>query len=108
MSKIVIEQFEFCHKFIFEVVKFILPILQRMLVQVEHNVSCEDFVIFIRYDKDKFQHKIDEFVKDIIKEAQKSELYRYGWKVHRPLVEERKAMPHEYIPHSIAISFTTT
>ena len=107
MSKIVIEEFEVCHKFIFKVVEFILPIRQKLLVQVEH-VSCEDFVIFIRYDKHKFQHKIDEFVKHIIKEAQKSELYRYGCKVHRPLVKERKAMPHDNFSHSIAINFTTT
>ena len=104
MSKIVIEKFEVCHKFISE---FILSIQHIMLVQVEHNISCKDFVIFIGCDKDKFGHKIDEFVKDISKEAQKNELYGYGWKVHRPLVEERKAIPHEYFPHSIVISFTT-
>ena len=76
-------------------------------MQIEHNVSCEGFVIFIGYDKeDKFEHKIGEFVEDIIKEARKSELYRYHWAVHHPLVEERKAMLHEYFPHSIVISFT--
>ena len=68
--------------------------------------SCEDFVIFIGCDKDKFEHKIGEFVKDIIKEAQKSELYRYHWAVHCPLVEERETMPDQYFSHSIAISFT--
>ena len=82
MSKIGIEEFEVCHKFISEVVNFILLIEQGKFVQVEHNVSCEDFVIFIGYDKDRFGQKIDEFVKDIIKEAQKSELYRYHWAVH--------------------------
>ena len=76
-------------------------------MQIEHNVSYNDFVIFIGYDKDEFDHKISEFVRDIIKESQKSELYRYGWAVHHPLVEERKGLPHEYFPHSIVISFTT-
>ena len=52
MSKIVIEEFEVCHKFISEVVDFILSIKQRKFVQVEHNFSPEDFVIFIGYDKD--------------------------------------------------------
>ena len=67
MSKIVIGEFEVCHKFISEVVHFILPIEQWKFVQVEHNVSCEDFLIFIGYDKDEFEHKIGEFVRDIIK-----------------------------------------
>ena len=107
MSKVVVEEFDVCLKFISKVVKLILPTEQRKFVQIEHNVSCNDFVIFIGYDKDEFDHKISEFVRDIIKESQKSELYRYGWAVHHPLVEERKGLPHEYFPHSIVISFTT-
>ena len=79
----------------------------RTFLQVDHNVSCKDFVTFIGYDKDKFEHKIVEFVRDINKEAQKSEHYRYNWIVHCPLVEERKALPHEYFPHSVVISFRT-
>ena len=67
MSKIVIGEFEVCHKFNSEVADFILPIEQWKFVQVEHNVSCEDFVIFIGYDKDKFEDKIGEFVREIIK-----------------------------------------
>ena len=107
MSKVVVEEFDVCLKFISEVFKLILPTEQRKFVQIEHNVSCNDFVISIGYDKDEFEHKISEFVRDIIKESQKSELYRYGWAVHHPLVEERKGLPHEYFPHSIFISFTT-
>ena len=107
MSKIVVEKFEVYHKFISEFLDFILPIGQRKFVQIEHNVSCEDFVIFIGYDKDEFEHKIDEFVKDITKKPPMSELYRYHWAVQCPLVEERKAMPHEYFPYSNVITFTT-
>ena len=88
MSEKRTEEFEVCHKFISEVVDFILLIEQRKFVQVEHNVSRKDFVIFIGYDKDRFGQKIDEYVKGIIKEAQKSKLYRYHWAVPHPLVEE--------------------
>ena len=63
---------------------------------IEHNVSCEDFEIFTDYDKSQFEHQINEFVRNIIKEAEKSDLYRHG--VASP--------PHEYFPHSVIISFT--
>ena len=74
MSKIVAEAFDVCHEFISEIVEFILPTEQRRFVVVEHNVSCEDFLIFIGYDKSLFEHKIYEFVGGIIKETRKSAL----------------------------------
>ena len=73
MSKIVAEAFDVCNKFISEIVEFILPIEQRFVV-VEHNVSFEDFLIFIGYNKSLFEHNIYEFVGGIIKEARKSVL----------------------------------
>ena len=39
MSKIVVEEFDVCHKFVSEVVEFILPIEQRRFVLVEHNIT---------------------------------------------------------------------
>ena len=45
-------------------------------------------MIFVGYDKRLLGHKINEFVRDMIKEAQESDLYRYHWTVHCPLVEE--------------------
>ena len=45
-------------------------------------------MIFVGYDKRLSGHKINEFVRDMIKEAQESDLYRYHWEVHCPLVEE--------------------
>ena len=66
------------------------------VVLIEHNVSCEDFEIFIDYDKSQFEHQINEFVRNIIKEPEKSDLYRHG--VASP--------PHEYFPHYVIISFT--
>ena len=112
MSKIVVEEFDVCHRFMSDVVEFILPIEQRIFVLVEYNVSSEDFIYFVGYDKALFvgydealfEHKINDFVRDIIKETKKSELYR-SWAVDRPLVEEVENLPHEYFPHSIVISF---
>ena len=74
VSKIVVEVFDVCHKFMSEIVEFILPIEQRRFVAVGHNVSCEDFLTFIGYDKSLFEHKTYEFVRDVIKEARKSVL----------------------------------
>ena len=104
MSKIVVEEFDVCHKFVSEVVNFILPFEQRRFVLVEHNLSCEDLLIFVGYDKSLFEHKINEFVSEIIKEARKSCLQKY-WDVNCVLVEVVENLPHEYFPHSIAISF---
>ena len=103
MSKIVVEEFDVCHKFVSEVVEFILPIEQRRFVLVEH-VSCENFIIFVGYGKSLFEHKIHEFVSDIVKEASKSCLQKY-WDVDFALVEEVENLPREYFPHSIVISF---
>ena len=102
MSKI--EEFDVCHKFVSEVAEFILPIEQRSFVLVEHNVSCEDFIIFVGYDKSLFEHKIHEFVSDIIKEGMKSCLFKY-WDVDCALVEELEKLPHQSFLHSTVTSF---
>ena len=104
MSKIVVEEFDVCHKFVSEVVEFILPIEQRRFVLVEHNVSCEDFIIFVGYDKSLFEHKVHEFVGEIIKEAGKSCLRKY-WDVDCAILDEAENFLHEYFPYSVVISF---
>ena len=92
-----------------QVVQFILPIEQRKFVLVDHAVSPEEFAITIRYNKSLnkslFEHKINEFVCDITKEASNSDLYRYHWAVHRPLCEDIE-MPHSYLFHAIVITFS--
>ena len=92
-----------CDSFKSDSVHFILPIEQRQWAVCDCTVTCEYFFITINYDKEKFQHKIGEFVADTIKEAQKSDLYRYGWKVHRPLCEKIEDASG-YFPHSIVIT----
>ena len=87
MSKIVVEELDVCCKF-FEKVRLTPSPKQRMYVDISHNVSCSNFVIFISYDHKDFHVKT--FISDILEEAIKSELFRFGWKVHWPLIEEKK------------------
>ena len=104
MSKIAVNEFDVCHKFVSEVVNFILPFEQRRFVLVDHNVSCEDFIILVGYDKSLFEHKIHDFVINIVKEARKRCLQKY-WDVDFALMEEVENLPHEYFPRSILINF---
>ena len=87
MSKIVVEELDVCCKF-FEKVRLTPSPKQRMYVDISHNVFCSNFVIFISYDHKDFHVKT--FISDILEEAIKSELFRFGWKVHWPLIEEKK------------------
>ena len=103
------EEVEACDKFMSEIVQFILPIEQRKFVLVDHAVSPEEFAITIGYNKSLnkslFEHKINEFVYDITKEDQNSDLHRYHWAVHRSLCEDIE-MPHSYFFHAIVITFS--
>ena len=72
---------------------------------VEHTVSPEEFVIPVNYDKRLFEQKVQEFICDIIKEAQNNDLYRYHWTVHRPFCEDIET-PDSYFLHSAIITFT--
>ena len=86
MSKI--EEFDACERFMSDIVPFILPTDQRRWIAIDYSVTSNGFVIKVNYSKDMFEHKIKEFVCNIIKEAQKSDPHRYNWAVHRPLCEE--------------------
>ena len=88
-------------------VGYILPLEEKNFVDLTHNVSCDDFVSFVLYGKKNFgREKTWQFIRDIIKGAQKSDLYRYHWKVHRPLVEETINPPYCLFPDRINICFT--
>ena len=69
MSKIIVKEFDVCHKFMESCLQHILPLNEREFVGLTHLVSCDEFVIFISYDKKIFGDKIQQFVQDIIKEA---------------------------------------
>lgn len=103
MSKIVVEELDVCCKF-FEKVRLTPSPKQRMYVDISHNVSCSNFVIFISYDH-KYVH-IKTFISDILQEATESELFRFGWKVHQILVEEKKYVHYSLFEHQVDIIFT--
>lgn len=94
MSKIVIEEFDACHKFVDEI---------EFFVEISHVVSCDGFVIFVSYD---LRGEIQQFICDIIGEAKKNDLYRHGWKVYRRLIEETKNEDCYRFVDSINIIFT--
>ena len=85
MSKI--KEFEACGRFMSET-QFFLPIDQGGFVLLEHRVNQDAFVIIVNYEKRMFEHEINEFVRDLIKEFQNSDSYRYVRAVHMPLCEE--------------------
>ena len=61
MAKIVIEEFDCAHKFVDEVIRFLLPLKKRDFVETSHAVGCDDFTIFVSYDKEKFGGEIRNF-----------------------------------------------
>ena len=62
------------------------------------------FLFFISYDH-KYVH-IKTFISDILQEATESELFRFGWKVHQILVEEKKYVYYSLFEHQVDIIFT--
>ena len=80
MAKIVVEEFNAAHKFVDDIVKFLLP----------HVVGCNDFVIFVTYHKENFGSEIRSFLSKVCDEAIKSDLYKYSWKVQHLQIEEAK------------------
>ena len=99
------EDLDSCHKFMSEVVPFVGFFSQRRFVLVDHSVSDEEFVIKVNYEKDNLQHLIQKFVRDIIKEAQRSKLYKYNWAVHRPLFDAIEE-PNNFFLNSVVITIT--
>ena len=103
MSKIVVEDFNVCNKVV-EKVRLMPCLEQKKYVDISHNAFCSDFVIFISYDH-KYVH-IKTFISDILQEATESELFRFGWKVHQILVEEKKYVYYSLFEHQVDIIFT--
>ena len=60
-----------CERFMSDIAPFILPTDQGKWAFFYYSVTSEEFVITVNYDKEKLEHKIGEYVPDIIKEAQK-------------------------------------
>ena len=54
------EDLDVCHMFMAEVVPLIGPFNQRRFVIADYSVCDEESVIKVNYDKDQFQHFIQE------------------------------------------------
>ena len=105
MSKIIVEEFDVCHNFMSVCVQYILLANHRKFVHLTHLVGSDSFTIFVSYDKENFGDRIQQFFQEIIHEAQKNDLYRYNWKVHRSLVEETVNQPKELFHDSFCYNF---
>ena len=90
MSKIIVEVFDVFHNFMSACVRYILPLNYRKFVHLTHLVGSDSFTIFVPYDKENFGDTIQQFIQDIINEAQKSDLYIYHWKVHLHLLRKQQ------------------
>lgn len=60
MTKLVIDEFDVCHKFVNNLDRYVCS---RYNCAITHNVSCEDFAIFIDYDfSDELIEKLTEYI----------------------------------------------
>ena len=106
MVRIDIEDFDVCHQ-LAEDIKHLPLLKERNLMHITHIVSCDEFVIFISYNKSSFGDKIQKFVQDVIKTSQRSSLYKYGWAVHRSLIlDNLKAEAYSEFSYQIQIIIT--
>ena len=106
MAKIVTEEFDVSHKFVDEKVQYLLPIEKSTFVEISHAIGCNEFTIFVSYNKKNFVGEIEQFISDFIQKAKESDLHQYHWKVHRPIVEKTKNWPGDRFIDGFNISFT--
>ena len=77
-----------CNDFVREVVPFISKISfsrrSRFLI-IDHFVDHEEFIIKLDYDKDQFEHLIDQYVGELLKALKENKkLYDAGWEPTEP------------------------
>ena len=85
-EKIVVPEFDICRQFVNQMKRNISSKFFDFYSLTNH-VSDEKFNIYIAYNPDLFD--IDALVVCITEAAKSSDLLRYHWKVHRPLVHKR-------------------
>ena len=55
---------------------------------LDHSVDNEEFVLKIYYDKDQFEHLIDQYVNEMLAELKNNKkLYDAGWDVHNIIID---------------------
>ena len=81
-----------------------MPLNERKCVHVTHLVGGDKFFIFVSYNKEQFNTKINQFITDIIKESKHwDDLPKY-WNVNEPLVEGYENPESELFPCGITIT----
>lgn len=98
-----IGEFDVCHEFVNFCKQRPLPDEKKFVI-LDYMVTSEEFKIFVSFDREKFGHKIIEFIEHIIKDVEKSCLYHYGWKIYFLFVNEN--IPNEELSNLITITFT--
>lgn len=91
------EGLDVCHKFMSETVTFIGPSSRRRFFSVSYFVCDEEFVIKVDYDKDRFEHLIQEYACKILEELRNNKFHRYIWAVHRPLCENIRVSDNYFL-----------
>lgn len=99
--KIVVNEFDACYKFVDELKRYYC---RNIDCSITHNVSSEDFAIFIDYN-DSSTKAIERIIV-YIKKTYTNELYRYCWKIYRPIVHKNKASTDCDYKNSAQIVFT--
>ena len=55
---------------------------------IRTSVDNEEFVLKIYYDKDQFEHLIDQYVNEMLAELKNNKkLYDAGWDVHNIIID---------------------
>ena len=55
---------------------------------IRTSVDNEEFVLKIYYDKDQFEHLIDQYVNEMLAELKNNKkLYDTGWDVHNVIID---------------------
>ena len=80
-----------CNNFLQEVAPFVNEISfsrRSRFVILDHSVDSEEFALKIYYDKEQFDHLIDQYVNEMLSTLKNSkELYDAGWDTHNVIVD---------------------
>ena len=80
MAKIVIEEFDCAHKFVDEVVRFLLTLKKRDFVEIYHAVGCDDLLFLCPTTKKNLAVKLETFYLKYAKRPQKVTFSAMGGK----------------------------